>query len=64
VFTGKPGISACSVVIDSDQATRFPHAIAFNDVFDNGDNGVGRQAGVEKDRSAPFGKALFASPAL
>jgi len=34
-------------------------AIAFDDVFDNGNNFVFGQSGVEKNRAAVFGKALF-----
>jgi hypothetical protein len=63
MFASKSGVATRSIVIDSDQATSFPHAVTFDDVFDDGDDGIRRQAGVEKDRSATLGKALFANPA-
>ncbi|MCL2743236.1 MAG: hypothetical protein FWE67_05235 [Planctomycetaceae bacterium] len=44
--------------------TTLPHAIAFGDVFVNGDDGVVGKAGVKKDRSSAFGEGLFTIGAI
>jgi len=64
MLTGKSGVPNDRLMMNFGQATRLSHAIAFGNVFVDGDDGFVGESGVEKDGSLAFGKGLFAMGAI
>jgi hypothetical protein len=64
MFACKSGVPNHCLVMDFGQAACFSHAIAFGNVFVNGDDGFVGQSGIEKDGSLAFGKGFFAVGAV
>jgi hypothetical protein len=60
VFACQFGVSADCSGADFGQATRFTHAVAFGDVFHDGNDLVFRQPGIEKDGACVLGELFFA----
>jgi hypothetical protein len=64
MLTGKSGVPNDCLMMNFCQATGLSHAIAFGDVFVNGDDGVVGESGVEKDGSSAFGEVFFTMGAI
>jgi len=64
MFASEPGVTNDGVWINFHQSTSLSHAIAFDDVFDDGNDGIFGQSGAEKNGALVFGKTFFANPAL
>jgi len=63
MFACQFGVAANGILANFQQASRFPHADSFVDVFDDGNDFCFWQACVEQDGASPFGKAFVASAA-
>jgi hypothetical protein len=64
MLASKPGVPDHRLVMNVGQAACLSHAIAFGDVFVNGNDGFVGEAGIEKDGSSAFGEGLFAMGAI
>jgi hypothetical protein len=64
MLTGKPRVPNDRLMMNFCQATGLSHAIAFGDVFVNGNDGFVGESGIEKDGSATFGEGFFAMGAI
>lgn len=63
VVAGQPGVAGDGVAVDADQPGRLAGAGPPGDVFEDGGDGVGRQAGVEQRGGLPLGEASMAGGA-
>jgi len=64
VVSGELGVPADGHVSGLHQSPRLSHAIPFDDMFDNGNDFLRRQAAVGKNRTATLGKPRFAGEAV
>jgi len=64
VLTSKAGVPDHRLVMNFGQPAGLAHAIAFGDVFVNGDDGCIGKAGIEKNGAPTFGKGRKAMSAI
>jgi len=64
MFASETSVTNDGVWINFHQSTGLSHAIAIDDVFADGNDGIFGQSGAEKNGAVVFGKAFVANPAL
>jgi hypothetical protein len=64
MFAGQQAVADNGVLIDTAEASGLSDATALGDVFQNGDDLVLRQAGIEQGGALAFGEACLAGLAV